>query len=253
MPLFEVNNLSFSYKQLITIAPISFSLEKKQFLSILGESGSGKSTLLKLFAGLLPPNSGSIFIDSQVVLSPEKKLIPGHEFIKLVTQDYKLNPNFSLQENICYQLRTFTKAYQQERSNYLLDLFRIGHLAQQLPRNVSGGERQRTAFACALAETPKLLLLDEPFSNLDNINKEIVKEALRSLLLHEDSSCILVTHDLMDAISLSQLTMVIKNGQVQTIAPSQAILHETQNEYVTEYIRAALAPYNTFKEKLKQS
>jgi ABC-type Fe3+/spermidine/putrescine transport system ATPase subunit len=248
MALFLVNEISFNYHQNTTIPPITFQLEKNEFLSIVGESGSGKSTLLKLFAGLLNPQTGKMYIDNDEILAPEKKLIPGHEAVKLVTQDYKLNPNFTLLENVCYQLRTYTKEYQQERSNYLLNLFKIDHLSKQLPRNVSGGERQRTAFACALAEIPKLLLLDEPFSNLDNINKEIVKESLLSIRKTEQLACILVTHDLLDALSLGSQIMVIKNGQVLTIEPGHNLLKGHKNPYVQQYLNAAMKPYYDFQK-----
>jgi ABC-type sugar transport system ATPase subunit len=238
MCVIAVENLCFAYESHPVLANISLELEAGQILAIVGESGEGKSTLLQLLAGLLQPNSGNILIDNEILLGPRHKLIAGHADVKLVAQDFRLNPNFTVAENIAYPIRTYTRAFIQARVAELCRLFGINHLAQSLPKNISGGERQRTALAMALADVPKLLLMDEPFSNLDNINKAIAKEAIAQYIVNEQVACIFVSHDLHDVGKIAHEVAFLKGGIFVDKIPVNSLKNYAGNAYVRAFIDA---------------
>jgi iron(III) transport system ATP-binding protein len=212
--ILEVKNLSYNIGEREIIANIKFSIPKHVILALLGQSGSGKSTILKLIAGLLEPNNGEIIIQDEKVIPPSKKLIPGHPKIKIVRQDNPLFPNISLQENIEYELRFYNEDYRNERVKKLLKVTDLQKVAHQLPRHSSEGEQQRTAIARALADEPSLLLLDEPFSNLDFKNKSILKQEIKQIVQEEEMACIFVTHDIADVFGTADELAVLKNGKI---------------------------------------
>ena len=165
MSLLKVSELNKFFDNQAVVNGISFSLEEGRILSILGESGSGKTTLLHLIAGLYEPDSGVLLLDNKRITPPSEKLIAGHPDIKLVRQDYGLFPNISIRANIAYELRYYEESYKQQRVDKLLSVSGLIHVQHHLPRQVSGGEQQRAVIVKAIAEEPKLLLLDEPFSH----------------------------------------------------------------------------------------
>lgn len=239
MNVIEVKNLKAVYTDKTILENINFAIKKGEILAIVGESGVGKSTLLNLLAGLLEPNIGEILFEGKKLEGPKSKLIAGHQDIKLVAQDYRLNPNFTVKENIAYSIRTYTKAFQNERVNELFAAFGITDIELKLPKNISGGEKQRTAIAKAIADVPKVLLLDEPFSNLDNINKRKLKNSLLQLIKNEAIACIFVTHDLLDAIEFADEIGFIKEEKLLAIIPSKEIKNYKGNEYIEEFISAS--------------
>lgn len=213
---------------------ISFEVKKGEILAILGENGSGKSTLLKMLAGLLEPTSGKIMLNANQVLGPSSKLVAGHDTIKLIHQSYNLQPNISLEENIKYYLRFYENEYKKQRTEYLLDLCHLEDVKHKLPRQTSGGEQQRTAIACALATPTDMLLLDEPFSNLDIFNSEILKRQMVAITKKEKIHTIFVTHDAEDALSVSQKLAVIKNGNLVQFDTPKNIYQHPASEYVAQ-------------------
>lgn len=160
----KVSHLSKTYEKRDepALKPVTFSLQQGEMLTILGESGSGKSTLLKLLAGLLDPDQGDVFLAGEQIKGPSHKLVPGYDRIKVVNQGFKLSPNMRVWENLRYNLLRTTQAYQTQRINELIDLCQLHGLAQSYPRELSGGQQQRVAIGRALANHPRLLLLDEP-------------------------------------------------------------------------------------------
>jgi ABC-type sugar transport system ATPase subunit len=236
----EVKNLKAVYTDKTILENINFSIKKGEILAIVGESGVGKSTLLSLMAGLMEPENGLIYFDNQLLEGPKGKLIAGHHDIKLVAQDYRLNPNFSVLENITYSLRTYTKEFQKTRGEELLALFGLVDLQNKLPKQISGGEKQRTAIAKAIADVPKVLLLDEPFSNLDNINKRKLKNSLLQLIKNESIACLFVTHDLLDAREFADKIGFLKNGILLEILPTTNLQNYKGDPYIEEFIQASL-------------
>jgi ABC-type sugar transport system ATPase subunit len=242
----EVKNLTAKYSDKIILEKISFQVKSSEILAIIGESGSGKSTLLNLLAGLLQQESGEVILEKEILEGPVGKLIAGHQHIKLVAQEYRLNPNFTVFENIAYSIRNYTKAYQNERVNELMKALSISHLQDKLPKNISGGEKQRTAIAKAIADVPKVLLLDEPFSNLDNINKSKLKLSLTKLIKKEKIACVFVTHDLLDAIQIADNVGVIQNSKLLEIIPAQKLIKFKGNKYIENYIEASFEGIKQF-------
>jgi ABC-type sugar transport system ATPase subunit len=225
---------------------INFSVKNGETLAIIGESGAGKSTLLNLVASLIESENGEIYLDNELIEGPKGKLIAGNDYIKLVAQDYRLNPNFTVEENIAYSIRNYTKEYQKERASELMKALLILDIKDKLPKNISGGEKQRTAIAKAISEVPKVLLLDEPFSNLDNINKQKLKKSLSQLIDNEQIKCIFVTHDLLDAIQIATYVAILHNNTLLEIIPSKNLLNYKGNAYIESFINASFDSFYQF-------
>lgn len=183
-------------------------------MALVGASGSGKSTLLNLLAGLADADSGEIRLDDERLPGPSEVLVPGHPAIRLVHQEYQLMPNVSVRENIAYSLRYYEKSYRDFRVDELLKLCRLIDVQHRLPRQVSGGEKQRTAIARAVADKPSVLLLDEPFSHLDLPNRIIVRDMVFELVRQEQTACLFVTHDATDALSIADTLGILRHGQL---------------------------------------
>ncbi|WP_238808674.1 ABC transporter ATP-binding protein [Emticicia aquatica] len=239
MSLLKINHLHKSFgrqsaNEINAVKDISISLEKGKILAILGESGSGKTTLLHLIAALYEPDSGSLTLDGERITPPSEKLIAGHPDIKLVRQDYGLFPNMSIRENIAYELRYYEENYRNERIDKLLKISGLEKVQSHFPRQVSGGEQQRAVIVKAIAEEPKLLLLDEPFSHLDAVNKRRLKAEVLNLIKTEEVSCIFVTHDVADAYGMADELLIMQNGQALQLDSPEEIYKNPINQYVAE-------------------
>jgi ABC-type Fe3+/spermidine/putrescine transport system ATPase subunit len=234
MSFLKIENLHKSYHDKKAVNNISITLEKGKILAILGESGSGKTTLLHLIAALYEPDSGTLTLDNERITPPSEKLIAGHPDIKLVKQDYGLFPNMSIRENIAYELRYYEENYRNERIDNLLKISGLEKAQTHLPRQVSGGEQQRAVIVKAIAEEPKLLLLDEPFSHLDAVNKRRLKVEVLNLIKTEDVSCIFVTHDVADAYGMADELLIMQNGNALQLGSPEEIYRNPINQYVAE-------------------
>ncbi len=234
MSLLKINNLHKSFEGVKAVNDISITLEKGKILAILGESGSGKTTLLHLIAALYEPDSGMLTLDNERITPPSEKLIAGHPDIKLVRQDYGLFPNMSIRANIAYELRYYEENYRNERVDKLLEISGLAHVQHHVPRQVSGGEQQRATIVKAIAEEPKLLLLDEPFSHLDALNKRKLKNEVLKLIKAEEVSCIFVTHDVADAYGMADELLIMQNGNALQLGSPEEIYRNPINQYVAE-------------------
>ncbi|WP_259014019.1 ABC transporter ATP-binding protein [Emticicia fluvialis] len=234
MPLLKIQNLSRSFDDKKAINNISFALKKGEILAILGESGSGKTTLLHLIGALQEPDEGELLLEGNRITPPSRKLIAGHPDIKLVRQDYGLFPNISIRENIAYELRYYEENYRNKRVDKLLKLSGLDKVQTHLPREVSGGEQQRAVIAKAIAEQPKLLLLDEPFSHLDAVNKRRLKTEILRLIKAEEVSCIFVTHDVSDAYGMADRLAIMRKGKILQLDNPQTVYQHPANRYVAE-------------------
>ncbi|MBX2951237.1 MAG: ABC transporter ATP-binding protein [Leadbetterella sp.] len=232
--MLHAQKLSYSYGDTFSLKPVSLGLEPGSITGIIGHSGSGKTTLLHLLAGLKEPASGQTLLNGEAILTPSRKLVPGHEKIKLVTQQNTLFPNISIAENIAYELRYYEKSYQKARVNTLARALNLKALLAKLPRELSGGEIQRVMIARALADEPVALLLDEPMANLDRIHKKQVMLNLKEVVRKEQISCALVTHDIYDAFGLADQLVIMNRGKVLQTGTSEDIYHHPKNRYVAE-------------------
>ena len=222
--MLQVNNISFNYKapNKAVLRNISFSLEQGEHLCIMGESGCGKSTLLKVIYGLFDIDKGSIFWKQNEVLGPEHHLVPGMDFFKYVAQDFDLMPYISVSENIKKFLSRFYPEEAEERTQELLEVIEMTPFAHEMVKNLSGGQQQRVAIARALAKEPEVLLLDEPFSQIDNFKKNSLRRRLFAFLKEKNIACIIATHDGNDALSFADKMIVIeKNAILREGTPSE--------------------------------
>lgn len=239
-----------SYPDVQAVRNVSLSLEPGRIMALVGASGSGKSTLLNLLAGLADADTGEVQLNGKRIPGPSDVLVPGHADIRLVHQEYQLMPNVSVRENIAYALRFFEKDYRDFRVDQLLKLCRLTDVQERIPRHVSGGEKQRTAIARAIADKPAVLLLDEPFSHLDLPNRLIVRDLLFDLIRHEytgsqATSCLFVTHDATDALSIADTLGILRDGKlIQTGAPI-----DVYRQPLTAYTARMTGPVNILKAK----
>ncbi|MXV50754.1 ATP-binding cassette domain-containing protein [Pedobacter sp. HMF7647] len=196
------------------VKSISVSIEKGKITAIVGESGSGKSTFLKLLFGLQIPDSGEIQFNGERIKGPSEKLIPGHDSMRMVTQDFDLNLYAKVYDNIAALLPNTDLKFKNDRTMEMLDFFRITHLAGKRAADLSGGERQRVAIARAIITQPEVLLLDEPFSQVDTILKNHLRADLRRISHELGTTIILVSHDPVDGLSLADELIVMRLGEL---------------------------------------
>ena len=208
----EVKNLVKYYnKELPIIRKLEFSVKKGEIISFLGESGSGKTTFLKCIAGLEKIHSGSISLNNVVLNDKGVFVKPQDRKIGFVFQDYPLFPHLNLEENIVFNL---DKKYH-KNLDYILNLTGLKYFISRYPHELSGGEQQRTCVARALIREPELLLLDEPFSNLDSAIKESMREEIYKIIKETNTTTILVTHDINDSLNIADKILIFKAGIVQ--------------------------------------
>ena len=193
------------------IKNLNFSVNKGDIISFIGESGSGKTTFLKCLAGLEKINSGSIELNGNILNNENSFVEPNKRKIGFVFQDYPLFPHLNVLENISINLEKnfFSKI------DYILDLTNLKHLKKRFPDQLSGGEQQRVCLARALVREPDLLLLDEPFSNLDSNIKATIQEEIHKIIKETKTTTILVTHDISDTFNISDKILIFKAGILQ--------------------------------------
>jgi len=214
MTVLNIKGVNKSYKldRKHVLSNLNFTLEKGEICAIIGESGTGKSTLLKLIAGLETSDSGTIIIDGKIVESRSNFIVAENRGIGFVFQDFALFPHMNIKKNIGYGLAKFTD--KTARVSEILRMVGLESHGDRYPDELSGGEQQRIALARALAPNPKLLLLDEPFSNLDIGLKSQIRNDLFEIIKGTGLSCIFVTHDVNDAILLANKIAVLDQGKV---------------------------------------
>lgn len=200
MSYFELNNLNFKYPKQkdCGIENFSMKLEKGEIIALLGNSGSGKSTILRLIAGLEMPNSGKIAINQKIVFDKNLNLAPQERGVGMIFQDYSLFPHLTVLQNVTFGILKKGKKEKEKIAMDYLEMVELQDHLDKYPHECSGGQQQRIAIARALAAKPNILLLDEPFSNLDEELKISVRKEIKELLKRCDMSAILVTHDRND-------------------------------------------------------
>jgi ABC-type sugar transport system ATPase subunit len=226
MAFLEIAGISKQVRGEQVLEQISFHQRQRQKIAIAGETGSGKSTLLKIIAGLMQPDAGKVVFEGDRVLGPEEKLVAGHPGIAYLSQQFEL-PAFLRVE----QALKYANTLEQESADELYALCQIDHLLKRRTDELSGGECQRIALARLLLTSPKLLLLDEPFSNLDMAHKRQLKSVIQNLSDSLDISLMLISHDPLDSLSWADEILVLKEGQLQQQGTPQQIYRQPVNEY----------------------
>jgi ABC-type sulfate/molybdate transport systems ATPase subunit len=227
-----IQNIAFSYLKETTIQNCTFSLEKGNNLAVIGESGCGKSTLLKLIYGLYDLDEGQIFWNNSTVLGPRFNLIPGMPYMKYLAQDFDLMPFITVAENIGKYLSNFYPEEKKERIAELLEIVEMSEFATVKAKFLSGGQMQRVALARVLALEPEVLLLDEPFSHIDNFRKNSLRRKLFAYLKEKKITTIVATHDSTDVLSFADDVLVMKKGQICTQGSPNELYINPQSKYV---------------------
>ncbi|MBQ4819880.1 ABC transporter ATP-binding protein [Aquimarina sp. MMG016] len=230
--MLKVDKISFAYDELPVLKNVSFTIEKGQHIALIGASGCGKSTLLKIIYGLLQVNEGELFWNDKKLLGPLYNLVPGEENMKYLSQGFELQPYRSVSENIGQYLSNFEPELKQGRVNELLEIVEMMDFADTKVENLSGGQKQRVALAKALAKRPELLLLDEPFHNIDNFRRSSLRRNLFRYLKRNKITSITATHDKTDILSFADETIVIRKGEILTQENTVALYQNPTDYYI---------------------
>jgi len=237
--IIKLDNVTKYYGDTLAIEDISFSVSPGEILVLLGQSGCGKTTTLRLIAGLERPDSGVISIQNRIVSGNNNWVPPERRRIGMVFQDYALFPHLTIHQNIAFGLNQLKREQRNKRVKEMLELIELPDKADTYPHELSGGQQQRIALARALAPNPDIILLDEPFSNLDTALRAQVRGHVRDILHETKTTAIFVTHDQEEALSLSNEVAVIHRGELMQVASPQAIYNRPVNKHVAQFIGEA--------------
>ncbi len=230
--MLTIQDVSFAYDKLPVLKNISFTIEQGQHIALIGASGCGKSTLLKIIYGLLHVDQGELFWNDKKLLGPLHHLVPGEENMKYLSQGFELQPYRSVSENIGQYLSNFEPKLKKDRVLELLEIVEMIDFADTKVENLSGGQKQRVALAKALAKKPELLLLDEPFHNIDNFRRSSLRRNLFRYLKRNKITSITATHDKTDILSFTDQTIVIRQGEIITKTKTQTLYQNPTDYYV---------------------
>jgi ABC-type Fe3+/spermidine/putrescine transport system ATPase subunit len=230
--MLELKNISFTYIDQPVIKELSCVVHQGQNVSVIGESGCGKSTLLKLIYGLYDLDSGSISYNGNPILGPKYNLIPGEDYIKYLAQDFDLMPYITVEENVGKYLSNVYRDKKKARVQELLEMVEMTDYAKVKAKYLSGGQQQRVALARVLALEPEILLLDEPFSQIDSFRKNALRRNVFQYLKEKKITCIIATHDSTDALSFSDQTIVMQGGKIIANDSPQNLYNKPASKYI---------------------
>ncbi|MEM8887201.1 MAG: ABC transporter ATP-binding protein [Bacteroidota bacterium] len=231
MNILEVLHLSKTYDQKnYALSDASFTLESGKICAVVGESGSGKSTLLRLIAGLERPEYGSISIKGEIMSNDSQIVPPQNRNVGMVFQDFALFPHLTVAQNIAYGLTD----HKEEKVESLLKVINMQGYGKRYPAELSGGQQQRVALARTLAMEPELLLLDEPFSNLDGHLKAGLRKEIRQIVKEIGLSMIFITHDIFDAIDIADEIIFLQDGEIIQKSPIETVFKQITHDTVQQ-------------------
>ncbi|WP_152285854.1 ABC transporter ATP-binding protein [Flavicella marina] len=253
--MLAIKNISFAYDKKEVVKEVSFIANKGEYIAVIGESGCGKSTLLEIIYGLLHIEKGEITWDDIKLLGPNYYLVPGEPFMKYLSQDFDLMPFTSAAENVGKFLPNRFPKEKKARTKELLEVVDMTDFADVKVKNLSGGQKQRVALARVLAKEPELLLLDEPFSHIDNFRKNNLRRKLFNYLREKNIGCIVATHDSTDALSFADRIVVMKEGSIVAENSPQNLYKKPPSKYVASFFgdvnEIALNKINTTENSKK--
>jgi iron(III) transport system ATP-binding protein len=236
MPLLKVEDVSAGYGDAHVIQSLTFLVNRGEIVSLLGPSGCGKTTALRAIAGFEPISKGEILIAQRPASAPGMTIPPEQRSIGMVFQDFALFPHLTIADNIAFGLRKLAAVDRRVQVRHLLDATGLGGMGERYPHELSGGQQQRVALARALAPRPTLLLMDEPFSNLDVELRERLSVEVRDLLKSEGISGILVTHDQHEAFAVSDKVGVMRDGRILQWDTPYNLYHQPSERFVADFI-----------------
>ena len=246
--LLTVRNLYFGYSSVNPLfRNLNLSVEKGKIIALSGESGCGKSTLLNIIYGLIDWQSGEIFLEDEKLYGPKGNIVPGEKGLKLVSQHYDLMPYLTVAENVGKFISNINLAEKRKKVHELLEVVGLENYANVLPKNLSGGQQQRVAIARALSVMPKLLLLDEPFSNLDYSRKMELREKLFNYVKEHELSVIISTHEIQEILPWIDQIVVLQEGRLIQNDSAEETFKNPYNSYVAKL----LGEVNTITDEQK--
>ena len=238
----SLNELSKSYQDDSHNNPYpainNFSLDviKGEILALLGPSGCGKTTLLRVIAGFEVPQQGSVTIANREITGPRSWVVPEKRNVGFVFQDYALFPHMNALQNVMFGLKGMNRKKREERAKEVLDLVCLNIFSKRMPHQLSGGQQQRVALARALAPSPSVILLDEPFSNLDAAARGSTREEVRQILKKANATTILVTHDQEEALSFADRVAVMRAGKLEQIGTPESVYASPRTAFVASFL-----------------
>jgi iron(III) transport system ATP-binding protein len=218
---------------------LSLTADQGEILALLGPSGCGKTTTLRIIAGFEAPDAGTVTIRGEVMAGSGRSIPPEERGVGIVFQDYALFPHLTVAENVGFGLKRLDRPSRRDRVAQILDLVGLGSFAGRYPHELSGGQQQRVAVARALAPAPALMLLDEPFSNLDADLRAQMREEVEKILRNTGTTAIFVTHDQEEAFTLADRVGVLNQGRIEQLAAPEDIYHHPASQFVAEFVGAA--------------
>jgi iron(III) transport system ATP-binding protein len=233
----RLSGVSRSYGSVRAVRDLNLEVKKGEILALLGPSGCGKTTTLRLIAGFEPPDSGTVEVGGRMVAGPSVNIPPERRRVGMVFQDYALFPHLSVEQNVAYGLKNGKK--RKGRVAEVLALTHLDGLGDRMPHELSGGQQQRVAVARALAPEPAVVLLDEPFSNLDAGLRACVRSEMRGILGEAGVTAIFVTHDQEEALSLADEVAVMMVGTVLQTAPPEDLYHRPATREIAAFVGEA--------------
>ena len=242
-----LQNISKTFGTTLAVDDFSCELPDGHLICLLGPSGCGKSTLLNMICGILTPSKGNIFFDEQDVTN----LPPDKRNIGMVFQNYALYPHLNVLENIAFplEIKKVPKKERFQKATEIAKLVKVDNLLKRFPSELSGGQQQRVAIARALVKMPRVLLLDEPLSNLDARLRLQTREEIRRIQRETHITTVFVTHDQEEAMSISDMIVVMKSGVVQQIGAPQEVYDDPKNLFVAKFL--GTPPINVFNGKVE--
>ncbi len=235
----EVENLTRTFGSETAVDSFSLTVEEGELLTLLGPSGCGKTTTLRMIAGLERPTSGSISIGGETIADGEQFLAPENRDVGLVFQDFALFPHLTVAENITFGIDDWDDAAKQDRLDELLALVDLDSHRDKRPEQLSGGQKQRVALARSLAPEPEILLLDEPFSNLDVRLRIEMREEVRRILKEAGVTAISVTHDQEEALSISDRVAIMNDGNLEQVGKPEIVFENPESRFVASFLGRA--------------
>ncbi|MEM1136507.1 MAG: ABC transporter ATP-binding protein [Bacteroidota bacterium] len=226
---------------------INFVLKEREVLGLIGESGAGKTTMLKILAGILEADSGKVTLNNKLLAKPSEQLIPGYPEIQMVFQNFELAPNFTIYENVRHPVLFRNPIYKEKRVTEVLELCELTSLKDRFPAEISGGQQQRVALARAMVNEPKVLLLDEPFSNLDKPRRNRFLRLIRKITRETNIAVVFVTHEANDALAIADKLVVMRLGNIIQQETPFKIYHYPIDSYVARFFgEINIFPYADF-------
>ncbi len=238
LKLLEVSK-RYAADQPLAADRLTLTVEQRELVVLLGPSGCGKTTTLRLIAGFEIPDTGSVVIRGEVMAGHGRWVPPEKRGVGVVFQDYALFPHLTVAENVGFGLQDLDRAARKKRIAQILELVGLEDFADRYPHELSGGQQQRVAVARALAPAPALILLDEPFSNLDADLRTQLREEVMKILKNTGTTAILVTHDQEEAFTLADRVGVLNQGRLEQLDRPEEIYHHPATRFVAEFVGAA--------------